>query len=1079
MVCPTLTIQLALLLIPPPFLRHPLLAAAILEYLHTIFWLPSSDTSLALTYHPDRNPGREKEVLAEFQRIQSAHEVLTDPKERAMYDKNRIIKSQKSGYQGASGVRGNPWSDAGSQWAPPPRRPGAAGARRAPPRAPPPSAGAARYGKFEIPQQPPKPTPEGPDARRKVYEAWEDMKKSTASDRSNRPPPPARDYTVPSGRDESNSYKHSPPKKQPGFDDFRTKYSPDVSPHKRAQSTGAANRRGFTPATPGGGDEPAAPKAAYFTQPKPQVAPEPPSRAPPASANNVQPDPLRQFRQQVDPTFETTRKSTPYQTHGGERLNPFESANINRSASTRERSDRPENSARVPRTGSDPNLGQAQPQRSCSFADRPFKPSAPKYAEEAVNSSSSDDGPELPLYSRRFAKLRSTAAGMSKNGQRMSEAAARPEHYRTPSVSDFQKWYRDNPGAEPPFSGSSSDKPRTGFGQANPQPTGENVYGTPHSHSNPSNPLSGRVNSHPLSTGPAHATAGGSKGRDAGAFNAPRSKPNHAGGDTARNKTTKSRKRCSPIPEEMSPKRNNSTPGGLDPTKFPFDRFDMDPAVFPKAGGKAVKLPSGNTADTLNPFEASQRHLVDELIKIRQANDANLNIKGTTGTSKGMPTASAHMQDPKPNRVNDDVLKKNHRHVQMHAAMGIPPKKQKVQAPQGHDRAQHLPGHNRQYATQANANVDHTRFSFNVDDSTFSSTSARPNGFTTSSNENTNKKFTPEEWEGKFDAGQDYFRPNQNAAGGPPRGRAQSGTRPRGRSPIKVRPVDPKATQPTVALETPIESPGGTRFAPEEWAQSFKPQTFMPPPPVPSPTMSPRSTSARKGRVPSIRRTMGGGAAIVDDSDNTSDDKPLFTGRRKSQPTPIVTSSPSPDPMEVDTPPVAPKEPQSATANTVPGLSHEKRAAKTPESPTDSALKVEFGDLKLRDLLSHLNLPNAPVPPKIPVSPTPEYTRPPKPAYHAYIQEFKAYMCDWDLYINQFMFHMLARKKQNDESGTMRWEDDGELEKYRLALKEDSAVLAHWQATQEYHQAVMKHYAVLKETMKDRIERERPRKKTS
>ncbi|KAG9386648.1 DNAJ domain containing protein [Pyrenophora tritici-repentis] len=45
--------------------------------------------TLALQFHPDRNPGRETEFVVRFQEIQAAHEVLCDPKKRAQYDAER------------------------------------------------------------------------------------------------------------------------------------------------------------------------------------------------------------------------------------------------------------------------------------------------------------------------------------------------------------------------------------------------------------------------------------------------------------------------------------------------------------------------------------------------------------------------------------------------------------------------------------------------------------------------------------------------------------------------------------------------------------------------------------------------------------------------------------------------------------------------------------------------------------------------------------------------------------------------------------------------------------------------------
>lgn len=44
---------------------------------------------LALKYHPDKNPDNIEEATAQFKLVQSAHEVLIDPQERAWYDRHR------------------------------------------------------------------------------------------------------------------------------------------------------------------------------------------------------------------------------------------------------------------------------------------------------------------------------------------------------------------------------------------------------------------------------------------------------------------------------------------------------------------------------------------------------------------------------------------------------------------------------------------------------------------------------------------------------------------------------------------------------------------------------------------------------------------------------------------------------------------------------------------------------------------------------------------------------------------------------------------------------------------------------
>ncbi len=49
---------------------------------------------LAMEYHPDRNPGREKWANEKFKEINKAYEVLSNPQERAAYDASLYAQAQ-------------------------------------------------------------------------------------------------------------------------------------------------------------------------------------------------------------------------------------------------------------------------------------------------------------------------------------------------------------------------------------------------------------------------------------------------------------------------------------------------------------------------------------------------------------------------------------------------------------------------------------------------------------------------------------------------------------------------------------------------------------------------------------------------------------------------------------------------------------------------------------------------------------------------------------------------------------------------------------------------------------------------
>ena len=266
-------------------------------------------TTSALKYHPDRNPGREQEVNSQFQLIQSAHEVLSDPDAKNKYDASR----SRSRYPGASGVKGNPWANAGAQYPPPPRR-------NAAPR--PAASGAQRWQRFSsgVPPTAKQYTSSDTETKKNAAKAFENMRKGSAAKASDQPRP-------------------TPPPPPPRTESAR----------QRAQASFGSRKTGFHPRTTMGDEPPVANNnytsrsaseryAQDYNQEPSQPVPPPP---PPPPRSTMPPDPLSQFRNQD--SWADPRQSSPYTSQGGEKTNPFDGTPISRAKSTRETPRRDEN----------------------------------------------------------------------------------------------------------------------------------------------------------------------------------------------------------------------------------------------------------------------------------------------------------------------------------------------------------------------------------------------------------------------------------------------------------------------------------------------------------------------------------------------------------------------------------------------------------------------------------------------------------------------------------------------------------------------------------------------------------------
>ncbi|TQS37525.1 hypothetical protein Golomagni_01996 [Golovinomyces magnicellulatus] len=340
---------------------------------------------LALLYHPDRNVGRNNLDTTKFQRIQAAYEILIDPLERAKYDANRNAGPFANlSRRTKTNTKGNPWSNVGKEYPPPPK-PSTARNRPAPP-----SNGARRYEKFTTPQQSAyQASQEGPQARKATYDAWENMRsyggKTESSTGNSRvaPDPPPRD-TSHSTRKE----KKPVPPARPQAPDNHTHGNQKNSSY--SGSTPTTRKKGFMPGTPGG-DELPAPRGHYFMRVKVDTPPVPSQDNHSPISQNSGPYPETSGKADERSFFEP-RMSTPYATHGGERIDPFQAPTdkINRSKSV---SEREPNSASIDNpfrceTNTDPKIYASH--RTSSFRTRPTS-TARSTKKSSTESSDSDD----------------------------------------------------------------------------------------------------------------------------------------------------------------------------------------------------------------------------------------------------------------------------------------------------------------------------------------------------------------------------------------------------------------------------------------------------------------------------------------------------------------------------------------------------------------------------------------------------------------------------------------------------------------------------------------------------------------
>ncbi|KAL8636147.1 MAG: hypothetical protein Q9228_006424, partial [Teloschistes exilis] len=362
---------------------------------------------LALKYHPDRNPGKELEFNSKFQAIQSAHEVLTDPQQRAKYDADRIRSGSLHAY-GSSSVRPNPPPRAAaSNFPPPPRRTPQAPTGASMP--PPPSSGANRFSTYmrTDPNSTSKSAADEAKARANAFEAWKQMRHCQGVPPQARPVPPRPTKTgaFQPGR-EAGSYPPKDTSPRNTWDQSKEAHPP-FPRMARSNTTRVPKKGGFAPGFSTADEPPARNTSAYFNVSKgerPDISrpafesrmpPPPPPAAASQKATPHRPDPIKSWRTQQgtdDPFTSSERISTPYATSGGEKTY-FTSSELPRSANSRERpnSDDYYDSEPMEKKNSQSKNAGAASQRGHRSASPKFRNRRSVSMSSTSSSSSSDE----------------------------------------------------------------------------------------------------------------------------------------------------------------------------------------------------------------------------------------------------------------------------------------------------------------------------------------------------------------------------------------------------------------------------------------------------------------------------------------------------------------------------------------------------------------------------------------------------------------------------------------------------------------------------------------------------------------
>lgn len=422
------------------------------------------------------------------------------------------------------------------------------------------------------------------------------------------------------------------------------------------------------------------------------------------------------------------------------------------------------------------------------------------------------------------------------------------------------------------------------------------------------------------------------------------------------------------------------------------------------------------------------------------------------------------------------------------------------------------------YATRQNSIADNTTPNSNFN-SQFSSD--QPHRFSRNSTENINTRFVAEDeamnW--SFNAGSPV---DEN--GRPAMPRSKSGSRV-GRSPSTAANSQAPRTSFPESANGGI-SPQNASFNPEEWSEKIGPQVFEAPAVQRSSTSSSR-LSRSTSRKPKPVRMTAGTAGMVDSDESSSGQDDVAKKAATSTDTAGAEGAASPNAMDIDPPlanngangarniPVTPSRPEwragdvggikvdSATdipsqpvfiPSTAGSEDSEEFQAKLSDLRNVEPLASRptgldsFGDLKSNLPFSsaasgtapirkpvpkahdlHLNLPLPPKPPHPPPALAVPGLKPSVIAWKKYMDEFTAYVAEWQAYNVKYADHFKARmnevKLKMSNPSWLQTRDNSGIQEYMLWLEQDREVRARWMELSDEHEMNVRLFAAHREKM--------------